>query len=105
MLAATQNVDYAQEIMRILQKLPAEQAAHLLSYAQFLEAQASQGIEMAWLAAQDEASAEAVRASEQQWDELFERPETKMWMEQMALEALAEEEKDVTAETKFDKQS
>lgn len=52
---------------------------------------------------QDEENEEEIIASEQKWDELFDRPEAKMLMEQMALEALMEEEQGLTTEMRFDK--
>jgi hypothetical protein len=85
-------------LVNIIRRLPPERVSQVVDFARFLEFQVNEIEENDWL---EEESQEEIEASEKKWDELFARPEAQRLMEQMALEALAEEEAGLTIEMDF----
>ena len=94
MLAQTVKPSLADEkvLVNIVRRLPPERVSQLVDFARFLEFQVAQMEEDDWL---EDESQEEIEASEKKWDELFARPEAQLLMEEMALEALAEDEADL----------
>jgi hypothetical protein len=86
-------------LLNIARRLPPERVSQLIDFARFLEFQLDQMEEDDWL---EDESQEEIEASKKNWDELLARPEAQRLMEQMALEALAEEEAGLTVEMDFD---
>ena len=80
-----QTVTYEQTLVTVARTLPPDRAAELLDFARFLQALVAQPAEANALE-----SAQAIRASEDQWEALFARPEAQRAMIQMAREARAD---------------
>lgn len=90
MQTAFQSSTYEQTVINIIRKLPPERVLQLVDFARFLEFQIVQKSYDDWLDEEETETEEGICVSEEKWDELFAKPESKRVMREMAHEALEE---------------
>jgi len=83
--ASIQSQERERQLIGIVRRLPPERVSQLIDFARFLELQSSEGYEERSKEVETERD---ILASEEEWDELFARPEARRVMRQMAREAL-----------------
>lgn len=77
------SAEYEETVIDIMRKLPPERAVQIVDFARFLESQVEKHDDLL-----SDETEEEIRASEEKWDELLARPESKRLLRQMAREAL-----------------
>jgi hypothetical protein len=87
MQATYQPSVHEQTMLKIMRRLPPERVLQLVDFARFLEFQTTERYDD-WLSEEETETEEEIRASEEQWDALFAKPEAKRVMREMAREAL-----------------
>ncbi len=86
--AAFQSSEYEQTVINIIRKLPPERALQLVDFAQFLESKIAQKSYDDRLREEEIEKEEGIRGGEEKWDALFDNPESKQAMRELAHEAL-----------------
>ena len=88
MQTAFQISVYEQTVINIIRNLPPERILQLIDFARFLEFQSVHKNGDDPLDKEETETEEEIRTSEEKWDELFDKPEAKRAMREMAHEAL-----------------
>ena len=91
---------YERALIQIVRALPPGRVSQIVDFARFIQSQTTHPQDTDTL--DDEEGEDEIRVSEQKWDELLARPESQRLMLDMAREALAEDDADLTMEMAFD---